>query len=84
MTALPINVNPSGGFNCYFPMPFRKHARMTIEYRSVEDCPHFFYAINYALGPVGEEEEYFHSQFRRGLAYKMPSRAATRSFEIGS
>src|SRR5262245_47651115 len=21
--ALPINVNPSGGFNCYFPMPFR-------------------------------------------------------------
>ena len=28
--ALPINVNPTGGLNCYFPMPFRKHARMTV------------------------------------------------------
>jgi len=24
--AIPINVNPSGGLNSYFPMPFRKHA----------------------------------------------------------
>ena len=31
--AIPINVNPSGGFNCYFPMPFRKHARITVENR---------------------------------------------------
>ena len=26
--ALPINVNPSGGFNSYFPMPFRKHCKI--------------------------------------------------------
>jgi len=37
INALPINVNPSGGFNCYFPMPFRKHARITIENRAPLD-----------------------------------------------
>jgi hypothetical protein len=33
--ALPINVNPTGGFNCYFPMPFRKHARITAKNRGL-------------------------------------------------
>ena len=71
ITALPINVNPSGGFNCYFPMPFRKHAKITVESRATEDQMGFFYAINYTLGPVAESEAYFHAQFRRTnpLAY---------------
>jgi len=70
--ALPINVNPSGGFNCYFPMPFRKDARITIENRAPEDLGGFFYAINYAVGPVADTEAYFHAQFRRTnpLPYK--------------
>ncbi len=63
--AMPINVNPLGGMNCYFPMPFRKHARMTIENRGVEDCPHFFYTINYALTEIESDDAYFHAQFRR-------------------
>ena len=24
VASLPINVNPAGGYNCYFPMPFGK------------------------------------------------------------
>ena len=70
--ALPINVNPSGGFNCYFPMPFRKAARITIENRAPAEQGGFFYAINYALGPVADTEAYFHAQFRRTnpLPYK--------------
>lgn len=63
--ALPINVNPSGGFNSYFPMPFRRHARVTIENRAPEDVSGFFYAITYELGPVAEGEGCFHAQFRR-------------------
>lgn len=72
IVALPINVNPSGGFNCYFPMPFRKSARITVENRAPDDVGGFFYTINYALGPVGETEAYFHAQFRRTnpLPYK--------------
>jgi len=70
--AIPINVNPSGALNCYLPMPFRKHARITVENRSPEDQGGFFYAINYALGELGEGEACFHAQFRRTnpLPYK--------------
>ncbi len=70
--AIPINANPSGGFNCYFPMPFRTHARITIENRSPSSVGGFFYAVNYAQGSVGHEEVYFHAQFRRTnpLPYK--------------
>lgn len=69
--SLPINVNPSGGMNCYFPMPFRGHARVTIENRAPDAQGGFFYTINYALTEVPEDEGYFHAQFRRAnpLAY---------------
>ncbi len=70
--ALPINVNPSGGFNCYFPMPFRKHAKMTVENRAPKEVGGFYYAINYALTPIDPDDAYFHAQFRRTnpLAYR--------------
>jgi hypothetical protein len=63
--ALPINVNPSGAFNCYFPMPFRKHARITVENRAPDDQGGFFYAINYALTEIEKDDAYFHAQFLR-------------------
>jgi len=63
--SIPINVNPSGGFNCYFPMPFRKHARITVENRCPEMARGFFYTINYALTEVDADDAYFHAQFRR-------------------
>ena len=63
--ALPINVNPMGGFNCYFPMPFRKHAKVTIENRAPVAADGFFYTINYALTAVADDDAYFHAQFRR-------------------
>ena len=63
--SLPINVNPSGGMNCYFPMPFRKHARVTLENRCPEEIAGFYYTFNYVLTGVPEDEAYFHAQFRR-------------------
>lgn len=63
--SLPINVNPSGGFNIYFPMPFRKHARITVENRAPMDVIGFFYAVNYALTEIEPDDAYFHAQFRR-------------------
>jgi len=70
--ALPINVNPSGGFNSYFPMPFRKHARITVENRAPVNLDGFFYAVNFALAEVDADDAYFHAQFRRAnpLPYK--------------
>ena len=66
IVALPVNVNPKGGLNCYFPMPFRRHARITVENRNPQDdLKQFFYAFNYSLAPVAPEDAYFHAQFRR-------------------
>lgn len=63
--AQPINVNPIGGMNCYFPMPFKKHARITIENDSAIDLNDFFYTINYTLEEVDPDALYFHAQWRR-------------------
>lgn len=63
--ALPVNVNPTGGMNSFFPMPFRKHARIVLENRFVIDVPGFFYTINYELTEIADDEAYFHAQFHR-------------------
>lgn len=72
--SIPINVNPSGGMNCYLPMPFRKHARITIENDATRDLPIFAYAINYTLEPVDDDALYLHAQWRRSnpLPYLEP------------
>lgn len=63
--AIPINVNPEGGMNIFFPMPFKKHARITITNDSPHDHDEFFYTINYTLEPVPADALYFHAQWRR-------------------
>ena len=67
VNSLMINVNPSGGFNSYWPMPFRKSAKVTIENQSPEDIGGFFYQINYALEAVPAEAAYFHASWRRSM-----------------
>ena len=63
--AVPVNVNPSGGMNMYFPMPFRQHARIVVENDSPNDLGAFFYTINYTLEPVPQDTLYFHARWRR-------------------
>lgn len=71
VNSLPIAVNPAGGFNSYWEMPFREHARITIENLSPDPVPGFFYQIDYTLTDVPETMAYFHAQWRRSnpLAY---------------
>lgn len=63
--ALPINVNPSGGMNIYFPMPFKTHAKITVENASPNELGGFFYTINYTLEEFLDEALYFHASWRR-------------------
>lgn len=65
ISSLPIAVNPAGGFNSYWEMPFRKSARVTIENLWDEDCRGFFYQFDYALTEVPEDAAYLHAQWRR-------------------
>jgi hypothetical protein len=71
VTSLPVCVNPGSAFNCYWLMPFRKGARITIENISDKDET-VYYQVNYTLTDVGADEAYFHAQFRRTnpLPYK--------------
>ena len=66
VNSIPISVNPTGAFNCYFPMPFRKSAKITIENQHIEDIGGFFYTFNYSLvDTLPENTAYFHAQWRR-------------------
>lgn len=65
INSLPIAVNPSGGFNSYWPMPFRKTAKIMIENQINEDIKGFYYQFDYSLGEVAENAAYFHAQWRR-------------------
>lgn len=65
----PVNssavcVNPRNGYNCYWPMPFRRHARVTITNLD-DDKLTLYYQLNYALGGFPDDAAYFHAQFRR-------------------
>jgi hypothetical protein len=69
--SLAVCVNPGRAFNCYWEMPFRKRARITME-NLAEETIYVYYQINYALTDVPEDAAYFHAQFRRTnpLPYK--------------
>ncbi|MGC8784669.1 MAG: glycoside hydrolase family 172 protein [Armatimonadota bacterium] len=67
VVSLPVAVNPSGGFNCYLPMPFRKRARITIENQRWEPIHGFFYQITYALTDLPDNAATLHAQWRRSM-----------------
>ena len=71
VTSLPVCVNPGRAFNCYWEMPFRKRARLTMTNLS-DEAIYVYYQINYALTEVPDDVSYFHAQFRRvnPLPYK--------------
>lgn len=59
-----ICVNPNRGMSCYWPMPFKKHCKLTVENRG--ESPRFlFYQISYTLTEVPEDIGYFHAQYRQ-------------------
>jgi len=64
VTSLAVVVNPGSGFNCYWPMPFRKKCRITMENIDNEDMV-LYYQVDYTLTDVPKDAGYFHAQFRR-------------------
>jgi hypothetical protein len=71
ISSLAVCVNPGSAFNCYWPMPFRKSFKVTLE-NLADDNFTLYYQINYTLTDVPEDAAYFHAQFRRvnPLPYK--------------
>ena len=60
-----VVVNPWNALNCYWPMPFKKHAKVTFTNDSDRDLNLLAFQITYALKPIDKNSGYFHAQWRR-------------------
>jgi hypothetical protein len=72
LNSLAVTVNPGSAFNCYWKMPFRKKCRITME-NIDEKAMSLYYQVDYALTTVGNDEGYFHAQYRMSNANTGPS-----------
>ncbi len=72
--SLPLNMVTGGehenhnlaAMNCFFPMPYRTGARITITNESEKPISSFYYYIDYEEHPYTSKElAYFHAQWRR-------------------
>lgn len=70
-SSLPIAANPNRAFNCYWPMPFRRSCRITLE-NCTGVTSNVYYQVTYTQTDLPEDSAYFHAQFRRvnPLPYK--------------
>lgn len=59
-----VVVAPYCGLNSYWPMPFRRRARVTLE-NIGEDGVVLYYYIDYGLGDVPDQAAYFHAFWDR-------------------
>jgi hypothetical protein len=64
VTSLAVAANPGSGLNCYWPMPFRKKCRVTLENIDDHDMV-LYYQVDYTLTEVPKDAGYLHAQFRR-------------------
>jgi hypothetical protein len=71
ISSLAVCVNPGSAFNSYWPMPFGRKARITMENLDDKSMT-LYYQIDYTQTRVPKDAAYFHAQFRRvnPLPYK--------------
>jgi hypothetical protein len=63
----PLAVSPNRGLNSFFPMPFQKHARITVANMGQEKVDAFYFNIDYQLldKPLPTDTLYFHAQYHQ-------------------
>lgn len=66
-TSIPLRVSSNGrARNCYWPMPFRKSARITVSNDSDQRCRLFFYYIDWQKHQsLPDDTAYFHAMYRQ-------------------
>jgi hypothetical protein len=64
LSSAAVAVNPHGGFNSYWPMPFAESARLTIENLGPDPAT-VYYQVTYETQVDVAGTGYFHAQFRR-------------------
>jgi hypothetical protein len=63
----PLSVGADKALNCFFSMPFQKHARITVTNEGSERTDAFYFNIDYQAysKPLPAESLYFHAQYRQ-------------------
>jgi hypothetical protein len=75
----PLAVASDKALNCFFPMPFRKRARITITNEGQEDVDAFYFNIDYQAWnrDLSPDTMYLHAQYRQAA----PARGWTNQWE---
>jgi hypothetical protein len=81
VSSVPVAVNPHGGFNSYWEMPYRHGAQFTLENLGTGDAT-VYYQIDYELGPVPDGAGYLHADWRR--SNPLPDREVHTILDIAS
>jgi len=67
VNSLAVVVNPTSALNCHWPMPFRRHCRVTFTNESAKDLSLLAFQITYAETEVPDDAGYLHAQWRRAV-----------------
>jgi len=70
--SLPLAVGGDKALNCFFPMPFQKHARITLTNQGRETADAIYWNIDYRAyrSPLPADLLYFHAQYRQATPNK--------------
>ena len=62
-----LSVGSSKALNSFFPMPYRKHARITVTNEGKQSIQNLYYNIDYRTysHPLAADTIYFHAQYRQ-------------------
>jgi hypothetical protein len=65
--SLPLQVGSDKALNCFFPMPFQKHARITVTNEGAVRTDAFYFNIDYRAYTKALPADllYFHAQYRQ-------------------
>src|SRR5271165_5206090 len=65
--SVPLSVGSDKALNCFFPMPFQKHARITVTNEGAHKVDAFYFNIDYRAysKPLAGDLLYFHAQYRQ-------------------
>ena len=65
VSSVPVAVNPHGGLNSYWEMPFRSQAEITLENLDQAAPVRVYYQVDYELADVPEAAGYLHAAWHR-------------------
>lgn len=68
--SLPVVVEDADSYNCFWPMPFRKSARIEIVNQSEKPISLLYYNLDWIEKPVPEDAPYFHARYRQEYPVK--------------